>query len=144
MRRLVEQDLDQHGRHDARVGVGVLVRRRGELLLMRRHGAHGAGTWSPPGGNLDWGEAPADAAARELLEETGIVGAPSFTGRITNDVFVEEQRHYVTLWFELETDAEATLASPREASDLAWFPPDALPSPLFLPFENLRRADGDL
>ncbi|MES1247499.1 MAG: NUDIX domain-containing protein [Actinomycetota bacterium] len=123
-----------------RVGVGILVRRRGELLLLRRHGAHGAGTWSPPGGNLDWGEEPAAAAARELLEETGIVGEPVFTGRITNDVFVEEERHYVTLWFELETDQEARLASPREASELAWFPADALPAPRFLPFENLLRA----
>jgi 8-oxo-dGTP diphosphatase len=81
---------------EPRVGVGILVRRHGEVLLMRRHGAHGAGTWSPPGGNLDWGEEPAAAAARELEEETGIVGAPSFFA-YTNDVFESEERHYVTL-----------------------------------------------
>ena len=122
-----------------RVGVGILVRRQGELLLMRRHGAHGTGTWSPPGGNLDWGEDPADAAARELLEETGIVGRPTFL-TVTNDVFVEEERHYVTLWFELETESEGSLTAPHEAAELRWFSENALPQPRFLPFENLLRA----
>jgi 8-oxo-dGTP diphosphatase len=124
---------------DPRVGVGILVRRRGELLLMRRQGAHGAGTWSPPGGKVDAREDPAAAAARELREETGIVGEPTFV-TYTNDVFADEGLHYVTLWFELETDADATLASPREASELAWFPEDALPEPRFLPLANLLRA----
>jgi 8-oxo-dGTP diphosphatase len=39
-----------------RVGVGIVITRGNEVLLIHRHGAHGAGTWSPPGGHLDFGE----------------------------------------------------------------------------------------
>ena len=39
---------------EPRVGVGCIVRRGSQLLLVRRRGAHGSGTWSTPGGNLDY------------------------------------------------------------------------------------------
>src|SRR5579864_1389729 len=51
------------------VGVGVLVWRDGSVLLGLRRGAHGAGTWSPPGGHLEFGEEPVDCLQREALEE---------------------------------------------------------------------------
>ena len=45
-----------------------------KILLLKRHpeDLHGE-TWSAPGGGLEPGEKPAAAAARELLEETGIL-----------------------------------------------------------------------
>lgn len=48
---------------------------RGEtLLLMKREaGAFGGGGWFLPGGHIEAGERPAEAAVRELREETGIV-----------------------------------------------------------------------
>ena len=85
-----------------RIGVGLIVRSGTRLLLVRRHGSHGAGSWSTPGGNLDWGEDPVMCAVREAREETGVeVAAPRFVA-VTNDLFEAEAKHYVTLWFEAE------------------------------------------
>lgn len=121
-----------------RVGVGCIVRRGSDVLLIHRRGAHGEGTWSSPGGNLDFGEEPAACAARESKEEAGVeVGTLRFAG-VTNDVFEADGKHYVTLWFEAEhVRGEAYVRADDELSEVAWFPEDDLPEPLFLPLRNL-------
>jgi 8-oxo-dGTP pyrophosphatase MutT (NUDIX family) len=46
----------------------------GRVLLMKwRDPFDGHETWEPPGGGIEPGESPLDAARRELREETGIV-----------------------------------------------------------------------
>lgn len=121
-----------------RVGVGVIITRDQQVLLLRRRNVHGAGTWSTPGGHLDFGESPEACAAREVKEETGLdIGAVAFRA-ITNDVFTAEGRHYITIWMEGHcTTGEAILSAPDEASEIGWFPWDALPQPLFLPLQHL-------
>lgn len=51
---------------------GVAVR-GGELLMVLRGRPPGAGLWSVPGGRVEAGETDAEALARELREETGLV-----------------------------------------------------------------------
>jgi mutator protein MutT len=47
----------------------------GRVLLLQRPGhVHCGGLWSFPGGKVEKGETPLDAAQRELLEETGLSG----------------------------------------------------------------------
>lgn len=124
-----------------RVGVGVIITRDREVLLLKRKNVHGTGTWSTPGGHLDFGESPEECAIRETLEETGLhVANPRFRA-ITNDVFVAEDRHYITVWMEADyTSGEAVIASAYEASEVSWFSWDSLPTPLFLPFRNLLQG----
>ena len=43
------------------------------LLLVRVSNGLDAGTWTLPGGGIEWGEHPGAALLRELEEETGIV-----------------------------------------------------------------------
>ena len=54
------------------VGVGVIVFRNQQVLLIKRNKEPNKGQWSIPGGKQIIGETVADAAKRELLEETGV------------------------------------------------------------------------
>lgn len=51
--------------------VAVFARHQGRVLLIKHHRL---GTWLPIGGEIDPGETPLEAAARELREETGLTG----------------------------------------------------------------------
>jgi len=108
------------------------------LLLGLRRGAHGAGSWSFPGGHLEFGESWADCASRELAEETGLtLVSPHFVAA-TNDVFLAENKHYLTLFIEgRATTKQAERREPDKCEVWQWFEWSSLPSPLFLPIQNL-------
>ena len=57
---------------DHKVAAGVLVEQDGKVLLVRRRMGPRQGMWSFPAGFVEFGEEPADAAARECREETGV------------------------------------------------------------------------
>jgi ADP-ribose pyrophosphatase YjhB (NUDIX family) len=63
------------------VGVGVLVWRGAELLLVKRAKPPAEGQWSLPGGSQELGETLFDTAAREVAEETAVTARP--TGVLT-------------------------------------------------------------
>lgn len=121
-----------------RVGVGVIITRGEEVLLLRRRNVHGSGYWSTPGGYLDFGESPEACALREVKEETGLDITNVTFRAVTNDLFAAEGKHYMTLWMEgAYASGEAVVNAPYESAEVGWFAWDELPEPPFLPFRNL-------
>ncbi len=120
------------------VGIGVIILRHDKILLGRRQGSHGAGSWSAPGGHLEYGETPEQCARREVREETGLALEDVRRGPWVNVLFPEAQKHYITL-FMLATapSGEARRLEPEKCDGWRWFPLDTLPQPLFTPLEIL-------
>lgn len=54
------------------VGIGMMILKEGKVLLGKRKGAHGAGEYAFPGGQLEHPESFEDCARRETREESGI------------------------------------------------------------------------
>ena len=125
-----------------KVGVAVIIHKGDRLLLIRRKNVHGAGTWSTPGGHLDFGETPGQCAVRETREEAGVEIDHVRFRAITNDMFETLGKHYITIWMESEhLSGEARIAADYEVADIGWFAWEALPKPLFLPLENLIKGN---
>ena len=121
-----------------RVGVGVLVLDNQRVLLGRRRGAHGADTWAPPGGHLEFGESIEQCAARELAEETGLIAREVFDGPHVNTIFSAEALHYLTVFAVVRsTTGKAEAREPEKCAAWQWFSWQQLPSPLFEPLQAL-------
>ena len=59
-----------------RLAAIAVVIRGNFVLLVRRRNEPDAGLWGFPGGHVNLGERALEAAARELYEETGVIGQP--------------------------------------------------------------------
>lgn len=116
-----------------KVGVGVIVVKDGKVLLCERLSSHGAGTFSIPGGHMEFGESFEDTARRELQEETGLTDVT-----VTDLVAVKSDRvygkHFVTIGMVAELrSGEPVVMEPEKARNWVWYSPEELPENLFLP-----------
>ncbi len=82
--------------------VGVICLRGDEVLLIRRGNPPRQGEWSLPGGRIEPGERAAEAALRELREETGVEAEIVGLVDVVDGVFPEAQRHYVLIDYAAE------------------------------------------
>ena len=123
-----------------KVGVGVVVIKDGKVLLGKRKNAHGDGSWSFPGGHLEFNESWEECAIRETNEETGISIKDIRFGTVTNDIFQDENKHYITIIMIADfNNGSVEIMEPEKCEKWDWFHWDKLPTPLFIPIQNLQK-----
>lgn len=126
------------------VGIGVCVLKESRVLFCKRKNSHGEGTWGFPGGHLEFNESWEECATRETLEETGLKIKNIRFGAVTNDRFVDEGKHYITIYMLAEYDSgDLQLREPEKCETWEWFSWEKLPQPLFLPVQNLIKQGFD-
>ncbi len=124
-----------------KVGVGVIVIKEGKILLGKRKNAHGEGSWSFPGGHLEFNESWEVCAERETIEETGLSIKNIRFGSVTNDIFETEVKHYITIFMLADYNSgEERVMEPDKCEEWRWFEWHQLPQPLFIPIQNLLRT----
>jgi 8-oxo-dGTP diphosphatase len=127
------------------IGVGVMVWKGDRLLLGKRISAHSENSWQFPGGHLEFGETVEACARREVGEEAGITIRNILPSGYTNDVFIDADKHYVTLFVSSDYDSgELTVMEPDKCEQWQWFKWNSLPEPLFLPIRNFLKQYPDL
>ncbi len=122
------------------VGFGVLMMKDDRILLGKRHSdpekadseLHGEGTWTMPGGKLEFGESFEEGAKREVLEETGIIINSVEVICVNNDKI--KDAHFVTIGlFSNDFSGIGKVMEPDEITEWKWFGFDELPEKLFFP-----------
>jgi 8-oxo-dGTP diphosphatase len=121
-----------------KVWVWVIIYKWDKILLGKRKWSHWSWTWSFPGGHLDFWEPWEECANRETLEETWITIKNIEYFKTTNDVFTNENKHYITIYMKAEYDSwKVEIMEPEKCDIWDWFEIDNLPQPLFLPYDKL-------
>ncbi len=136
------------------LSVSAMVWRDGEVLLMRRSDN---GHWGLPGGFVEVGESVAEAARREVAEETGwrvdvrgLIGVYSDPATQVVDYGRrkgpgpdggDRRIQVVNLCFHAEAVEEGEMTTPDETLEMGFFAADAMPSP-FVPIHRIRIEDG--
>lgn len=122
------------------VGVGAVVWRGEQVLLVRRGRPPKAGQWSLPGGGQHVGETLAEAVEREVREETGLalrdLHLLTTVDLIDRDPDGRVRYHYTLVDFTAEAAPGEAVAG-DDADAVAWFGREALAA-LGLWTETLR------
>ena len=125
------------------VGIAVFVvnpvQHPGCVLLSERLSSHGQGSYQLPGGHLEYGESFEECAQRELFEETNLHSTIFQLIYVTNSIFQEQSKHYVTLFLRtiVDDDSELKCMEPEKNSPWIWTKWEDLKSmKLFQPLRN--------
>jgi 8-oxo-dGTP pyrophosphatase MutT (NUDIX family) len=107
---------------------GAVFDSDGRVLLERRTDT---GNWALPGGIIDPGEQPADAAVREIFEETGVIAVPERLVAVAVAPPLTyhngDQVQYLDLVFRCRAAGGEARVNDSESVEVGWFSVDALP-----------------
>jgi 8-oxo-dGTP diphosphatase len=118
------RDIDWAAWKPGDVAVLLFVIRGGEALLIHKKRGLGAGKISAPGGRIEPGETPEEAAVRETREEVCVVpSAPRRSGHLS----FQFTDGYALSCHVLVSDACAGDARETDEAIPRWTPLDALP-----------------
>jgi len=125
-------------------GFGVMLLKNNQVLLGKRNddakkadsALRGEGTWTMPGGKLEYGEEFEEGAKREVKEETGIILKDVKVICVNNDK--NNFAHFVTVGLISEDfEGDARVMEPEEIIGWKWFDLDSLPTPIYFPSEKV-------
>lgn len=111
------------------IGIGVIVFRGEEVLLVQRGKPPRIGAWSLPGGAQHVGEGAQEAARRELLEETGVEVGPLLLADVIDSVTHDEDGRVRFHYTIVDYCAEWTGGEARAGDDVqavVWAAPEEL------------------
>ena len=127
------------------IGVGVIVlNEKGQLLLGLRNDdpekadseLHLEGTWTMPGGKLEFGESFEEAGIRETKEETNLDVEDIEVISFSNDK--NQYAQFVTVGMIAKRySGKVKIMEPDEIVDWKWFDIDNLPQNMYFPSEKL-------
>lgn len=112
------------------VGVGVMILKENKVLLGKRKGAHGEGTYGWCGGHLEFGETLEECAKREVKEESGLKVVSLKFLCLSN--IVEYGKHYLDIEFIAKVKkGKVKVLEPEKRENWEWYDLNHLPAPLF-------------
>lgn len=107
-----------------RPGAKTFIFYQDKILLARLGYAHKS--WVLPGGGIDRGETPLQAAVREVKEEVGItISAPAFIGEQSN---IRQYKKVTVFYFAAYVRSKDVVIDGQEIKDATWFKLDSLPT----------------
>ena len=117
--------------------VQAWIERDGTYLILKRNEEPFAGEWDLPGGFVEMGESPADAAVREVAEETRLTVVPTEIIGAFTSAYGDSGRHTVDIAYLCRLEGGDFELDRVEKSDAAWVPLDEMPR---LAFAGEREA----
>lgn len=127
-----------------RVGCGAAIVRDGRLLLVKRLTPPEAGSWSLPGGKVEFGERVADAVRREIEEEIGVEIALKRLLTVVETPDVDGQHWVAPVYLARLVAGEPRNCEPTKHESVEWFtlgePPARLSAAARAAFASLAGA----
>jgi uncharacterized protein len=132
-------------------GVGVMIMNDGKVLLGKRHEDNsvsnsilgGEGSWTFPGGKIEYGESFEEAGIRETKEECNLDLNKIEVICVNNDS--NEKAQFVTIGlFSDDFSGEVKVMEENKITDWKWFLLDSLPEKIYFPtlkmIENYKKG----